>query len=443
MKTSTKTSNPLPLLERVLVVGNGGRENSLAWAIAKNENVKKVLVAPGNGGTEDHDSCYRLKVKGTGHQSLIEECMKNKIDLVVIGAEKPLSEGLADDMRKAGLIVFGPGADGALIEASKNWSKELMGKAKIPTARYWSATNQEEALKIVDELNQPLVVKADGLAAGKGVTVSKSIVETKQAIKDSFEGKFGIAGNTIVLEECIEGPEVSVFALCDGSEMIILPQAQDHKRLLEKDQGPNTGGMGAYAPAKVIDKKGIEQVKNSILKPVLEELIKRGINYRGVIYAGLMITNEGPKVIEFNCRFGDPECQALMPLMGNEFAEVLQSCALGCLSKAKKLSFSNLASACVVAASSGYPERPRQGDEIKIEFAKNELVEIFHAGTKKDDEGKLITAGGRVLSVVAQGNTFDEAFKIAYQGLANVSFEGINYRRDIGNQVRVANYPEG
>ncbi len=434
-KTST-TQDYLPPLKKVLIVGSGGRENSLAWVISKCDGIEEVFVFPGNGGTENHESCFRLILQDSSTNKLISECFLKKIDLIVIGPEKPLSEGMADQMREAGLVVFGPGADGAKIESSKTWAKELMREGGIPTAKYWSVSSKEEALKIANTSKKPLVVKADGLASGKGVTVPNSKEDTKIAIIDSFEGKFGIAGKTLVLEECINGPEVSIFALCDGKDMTLLPPAQDHKRLLKGDKGPNTGGMGAYAPAKLVNKDDIKEIKKIILEPTLNTLKKRNIDYRGVIYAGLMITEQGPKVIEFNCRFGDPECQALMPLMGPEIALTLQACALGRLKKAKELSIKNLASACVVAASYGYPNLPRTGDKIVISTEKNSSTQIFHAGTEKNKNNELVTTGGRVLSVVGQGTNFDEAFEIIYKNLKKIEFNGINFRSDIGNQVR-------
>tara|TARA_B100000700_G_scaffold76506_1_gene85760 strand:- start:619 stop:1566 length:948 start_codon:yes stop_codon:yes gene_type:complete len=306
----------------------------------------------------------------------------------------------------------------------------------IPTAKYWTTNSKEEALTILDKHKQPLVIKADGLAAGKGVTVCETIEQSEDAIEEAFSGKFGSAGSKVILEEKIEGPEVSIFALCDGKKLIVLPPAQDHKRLLEGDKGPNTGGMGAYAPATLINQQDLQDLTKLILVPTLEGLRKKNIEYIGVIYAGLMLTATGPKVIEFNCRFGDPECQALMPLMGEEFASVLFSCAKGELEKAPQLKFKNSYSACIVAASKGYPERPQTGDPITINSKSNSALQVFHAGTSTDPFGNIITAGGRVLSVVAQGESFDDAFKLAYENLEKINFDGMHFRKDIGYQVR-------
>ena len=423
-------------LKKILIVGNGGRENSLAWALSKNKSIERIYVWPGNGGTSNFDKCICLKTESKDEKTIIFECQKLKINLVIIGPEVPLSEGLASKMREAGLTVFGPCKEGAQLEASKDWAKALMIENNIPTAKYWSAESQEEALDILQRFNQPLVVKADGLAAGKGVTVCETIEQSKDAIKDIFSGKFGSAGKKIILEEKIEGPEVSIFALCDGEKLIILPPAQDHKRLLEGDKGPNTGGMGAYAPARLINQKDLDALTELILIPTLEGLKKKKIKYQGVIYAGLMLTSSGPKVIEFNCRFGDPECQALMPLMGEEFAHVLFACARGELDNAPTLTFNTKLSACIVATSKGYPESPRKGDKIKINTDSNSSLQIFHSGTAVDKFDNIITSGGRVLSVVAQGKSFNEAFDLAYSSLKKINFDGMFYRKDIGYQVR-------
>ena len=434
----TKNQNTMELreLKRILIIGSGGRENSLAWALSKNKSIQKIYVFPGNGGTANFKKCICLKTKSKDEKTIIFECQRLQINLVIIGPEVPLAEGWANKMREAGLTVFGPCQEGAQLEASKDWAKKLMIENNIPTAKYWSTKSKEEALKILERFKQPLVIKADGLAAGKGVTVCETIEESKEAIQAVFSGKFGSAGNTVILEEKIKGPEVSIFALCDGEKLIVLPPAQDHKRLLEGDKGPNTGGMGAYAPAPIINQKELEDLTELILIPTLEGLKKKKIKYIGVIYAGLMLTETGPKVIEFNCRFGDPECQALMPLMGEEFASVLFSCARGELDKAPKLTFKDLCSTCIVAASKGYPEKPQTGDQINIKLESNSSLQVFHAGTTIDSSDNIITSGGRVLSVVAQGKSFDKAFDLAYESLTKINFDGMHFRRDIGYQVR-------
>ena len=433
--THTSEGN-LPKLKSILVIGSGGRENALAWSLRDSFGIEKVFVSPGNAGTQSLSGCDQLNIESNDEIALKQICKSNKIDLVVIGPEEPLSNGLADSLRKEGLAVFGPGADGAKIEASKSWAKSMMEEDQIPTAKHWSIDSEEEAIEILHKVNKPLVVKADGLAAGKGVTVAETIEQTREAIGEVFKGKFGSSGEQVVLEERIYGPEISIFALCDGKKMVLLPTAQDHKRLKEGDMGPNTGGMGSYCPAPLVNQKDLKAIKKSILEPTLDGLIKRGIDYRGVIYAGLMLTESGPNVIEFNCRFGDPECQAIMPLLGKEFARVIQACALGALEKAPQLSISSLSSACVVAAAAGYPEEPRKNDPINIDIKASKSLQIFHAGTKCNDKGEIVTSGGRVLSVVAQESNFDLAFSKAYKALEKISFDGINYRKDIGHQVR-------
>jgi len=431
-------SDPATLLspERVLVVGGGGRENALAWALARSQGVAAVWVAPGNGGTADITGCHQLAIAESDAAGLLAACRTHAIDLVVIGPEAPLAAGLGDDLRAAGVAVFGPGADGAQLEASKQWAKALMVEASIPTAGYWPASSREEALAILETQKRPLVVKADGLAAGKGVTVADSLAEARAAIEEIFAGRFGGAGASLVLEERTEGPEVSVFALCDGERMVLLPPAQDHKRIGEGDTGPNTGGMGAYAPAPLLDAAGLEAVRQQVLEPTLAALKARGINYRGVIYAGLMLTPSGISVIEFNCRFGDPECETLMPLLGPELAQVLLACALGRLDVAPALTIAPHCSACVIAAAGGYPGEVRRGDRIESNLESSASLQLFHAGSQRLADGSTVTSGGRVLAVVAQGLDFDAAFAAAYGGLAQVHFEGITYRRDIGHQVR-------
>ncbi len=434
--TRTQDHERLSELKKILIVGSGGRENSIAWALAQNKNIQQIYVCPGNGGTSSYKKCVCLKSKSESEASIIKDCQRLKIDLVIIGPEDPLAAGLADKLRKSGLIVFGPCKEGAKLEASKDWAKTLMIDNNIPTANYWTTESEEEALRILESYGGPLVIKADGLAAGKGVTVCKTIQESKNAIEEVFSGKFGSAGKKIILEEKIEGPEVSIFALTDGEKLIVLPPAQDHKRLLDGDKGPNTGGMGAYAPATLVNQDDLIEIEEQILKPTLKGLQNKGIKYIGVIYAGLMLTSSGPKVIEFNCRFGDPECQALMPLMGEELAAVLFSCALGELEKSPKLSFKNTCSACVIAASQGYPENPKKGDIIDIQIEPNPSLQIFHSGTKINQNDNLITSGGRVLSVVTQGQNFNEAFQLAYKSLNKINFKGMHYRKDVGYQVR-------
>lgn len=422
---------------RILVVGGGGRENALAWALARCPGVAQVWVAPGNGGTQELAGCRQLAIAESDQAGLLAACRREAVELVVVGPEAPLAAGLADTLRGEGFAVFGPGADGARLEASKRWAKALMQEAGVPTAGHWCASSEAEALAVLEAQGQPLVVKADGLAAGKGVTVAETMAEARAAIGEIFAGRFGAGdGVSLVLEERTHGPEVSVFALCDGERMVLLPPAQDHKRIGEGDTGPNTGGMGAYAPAPLLDGAGLEQVRQLVLEPTLRALRSRGINYRGVIYAGLMLTATGPSVIEFNCRFGDPECETLMPLLGPELAAVLLACAEGRLDAAPALTILPGCSACVIAAAEGYPAAVRQGDPITSTLQPNEQLQLFHAGSRRDGPGPCLTSGGRVLALVAQDSDFDGAFARAYAGLGQVHFAGMTYRRDIGHQVR-------
>ena len=420
---------------RILVVGGGGRENALGWALARCPGVEQVWVTPGNGGTLELPGCGQLAIAESDQQGLLAACREHRIELVVVGPEAPLAAGLADQLRAEGLPVFGPGADGARLEASKQWAKALMQEAGVPTAGYWPASSEADALAALETQGKPLVVKADGLAAGKGVTVAESIEEAREAIREIFSGRFG-GDTSLVLEERSFGPEVSVFALSDGQRLVLLPPAQDHKRIGEGDTGPNTGGMGAYAPAPLLDPAGLEQVRQLVLEPTLQALRARGIDYRGVIYAGLMLTESGPSVIEFNCRFGDPECETLMPLLGPELAVVLLACAEGRLDQAPALTIQPGCSACVIAAAQGYPGEIRKGDAVTSSLVPSDHLQLFHAGTRREEGGTCVTNGGRVLAVVAQADDFDAAFARAYAGLDQVSFEGISFRRDIGHQVR-------
>ena len=429
------TAAPLTSPARVLVVGGGGRENALAWALLRSDGVQRVWVAPGNGGTLELPGCEQLAIAENDQDGLLAACREHEVQLVVVGPEAPLAAGLADHLRAAGIPVFGPGADGAQLEASKQWAKALMLQAGVPTAGYWKANSREEALAALEAQGKPLVVKADGLAAGKGVTVAETIEEARAAIEEIFAGRFG-GDASLVLEERTHGPEVSVFALTDGERMVLLPPAQDHKRIGEGDTGPNTGGMGAYAPAPLLDALGLEEVRQRVLEPTLTALQERGIRYRGVIYAGLMLTESGPSVIEFNCRFGDPECETLMPLLGPELAAVLLACATGTLDQAPDLSIAPHCSACVIAAAEGYPGEIRKGDPITSRLEPSDELQLFHAGTQRQADGRCLSSGGRVLAVVAQASDFDSAFEKAYTGLTQVNFEGMTYRRDIGHQVR-------
>ena len=436
MSINSKSSESLTRLENILIIGNGGRENSLAWAIQKNKLVKKVYMIPGNAGSERINKCERIKIDINNKIELVEKLCFLNIDLIVIGPEIPLANGLADFLREKNFKVFGPGMDGAKLEFSKSWAKEFMRDANIPTANFWKVNSPEEAKKIIYSSSTPLVVKADGLASGKGVFIPDSKDECYRAAEAILNGKFGKSGNIVVLEEKIQGPEVSVFALCDGEKYILLPTAQDHKRLKENDKGPNTGGMGAYSPAPLLTKDDLDKIIEEIIEPTINELNKKNIDYRGVIYFGLMITKYGAKVIEYNCRFGDPECQTIMPLLDQSFVLLLEKCSMGKLTGNEKIDTSNKVSGCVIATSKGYPHEYKTGFPIKIGKIDSTDCQIFDSGTNFNKNGELVTNGGRVLSIVCQEKDFDMVFEKVYKNLKEIDFDGIYFRKDIGHQVR-------
>ena len=436
MSINPTSSKCISKLENILIIGNGGRENSLAWAIQKNELVKKVYLIPGNAGSVRINKCERIKIDIKNKTELVKKLEFFKIDLVVIGPEIPLANGLADFLRNKNFKVFGPGKDGAKLEYSKSWAKEFMQDANIPTANFWKVNSPEEAKKIINSSTNPLVVKADGLASGKGVFIPDSKDECFRVTESILNGRFGDSGNVVVLEEKIQGPEVSVFALCDGERYILLPTAQDHKRIYEKDKGPNTGGMGAYSPAPLLTEDDLHKIIKEIIEPTIDELNKKNIIYKGVIYFGLMITKSGPKVIEYNCRFGDPECQTIMPLMDQNFVFLLEKCSMGNLTGDEKINTSDKVSGCVIATSKGYPHEYKTGFQIKIGKIDSNDCQIFDSGTSLSANGKLLTDGGRVLSIVCQDKDFDMVFEKAYKNLKEIHFEGIFFRNDIGHQVR-------
>ena len=437
MSFNAKSSKSTSRLENVLIIGNGGRENSLAWAIQKSSLVKKVYLIPGNAGSERIKKCERIRIDINNKDILVEKLNFLKINLVVIGPEIHLANGLADFLREKDFKVFGPNKDGAKLEYSKSWAKEFMQNAKIPTAKFWKVNSLDEAKKIINSSSIPLVVKADGLASGKGVFIPDSKDECFKAAESIFNGKLlGNSGGAVVLEEKIEGPEVSIFALCDGKRYILLPTAQDHKRLNERDKGPNTGGMGAYSPAPLLTEVNLDTIIKQIIEPTIDELNKRKIDYKGVIYFGLMITKSGPKVIEYNCRFGDPECQTIMPLMDQNFVFLLEKCSMGNLTGDEKINTSDKVSGCVIATSKGYPHEYKTGYQIKIGKIDSNDCQIFDSGTSLSTNGKLLTDGGRVLSIVCQDKDFDMVFERAYKNLKEIDFEGIYFRTDIGHQVR-------
>ncbi|MBD0266936.1 MAG: phosphoribosylamine--glycine ligase [Cyanobacteria bacterium Co-bin8] len=422
---------------KALVVGSGGREHALAWKLLQSPKVSEVVCIPGNGGTAALPRCRNVGMGVNDFEGIARFALVNNFPLVVVGPEQPLADGIADFLQQQGLKVFGPTQTGAQIEASKAWSKALMAQAGIPTAQSEVFTNAASALAFVQHQGFPIVVKVDGLAAGKGVTVAHSLDEATAAIEAAFSGKFGAAGERVVIEEFLVGQEASVLAVTDGQTLRLLLPAQDHKTIGEGDTGPNTGGMGAYAPTPIVTPDLMERVQREILEPALQAVKNQGIDYRGVLYAGLMITPEGdPKVVEFNCRFGDPEIQAILPLLETPLADLMLACVEGRLESFPPLEWKPGAAACVVAAAEGYPDTHRKGMAISgLDAAEETGALVFHAGTRKL-KGETIADGGRVLGITGVGDSFEGAIANAYAAAACISYDGMYYRRDIGHRVK-------
>ena len=422
---------------KVLVVGGGGREHALCVALRRSPKVERLWCAPGSDGIAGLAECVPDLL--TTHVDGIAAWAKTMaVDLVVVGPEAPLVAGLGDALRAAGIACFGPGREGAQLEGSKSWAKSLMIRNNIPTAVHHTFASAEDARSFCTQLETyPTVVKADGLAAGKGVSVCMSRSEAHKAITEAMEQRrFGDAGGTVVIEEFLRGEEVSVHAITDGETLLILPSAQDHKRVNDGDQGPNTGGMGAYSPAPVLTEKLLDVVVRTILVPILHSLKRENIEYRGVLYAGLMLTRSGPKVIEWNCRFGDPETQVILPRIRADVAELLLAAAKGTLDEVEGIDLDPRPVVGVVMASGGYPEAYAQGRAIRgLEKASaREGVTVLHAGTRKKD-GEWQTSGGRVLTVTATGTDFADARDRAYAAVADISFEGEHHRTDIARRA--------
>jgi len=418
---------------KVLVVGNGGREHALAWKLLQSEGIQQVFCVPGNGGTAVMDRCQNLPLGVDDFEGMARFASENDISLVVVGPELPLSRGITDYLRSQHIPVFGPTKAGAQIEASKAWAKALMQEAKMPTAKAVVFADASSAKAYVKTHGAPIVIKADGLAAGKGVTVAQTVAEAQAAIEEVFNSCFGI----VVIEECLMGEEVSVLALTDGVTIRPLLPAQDHKRIGEGDTGPNTGGMGAYAPARLLTPQLMERIEKEVLQSAIAHLQKRKIDYRGVLYAGLMITPQGePKVLEFNCRFGDPETQAILPLLETPLEELMLACVEQRLDKMPPICWKPGACVSVVMASGGYPGDYEKGKVISgIEQAEALGAIVFHAGTQLR-ENQILTDGGRVLGVTATGENFEQAIAQAYTAVDCIEFEGKYYRRDIGHRVK-------
>jgi len=418
---------------RVLLVGGGGREHALAWKIAQSPRVTALFTAPGNPGIARHAVCVPLTADAL--DGLVAFARRERIDLTVVGPEAPLVAGLADRLLDAGLAVFGPIAPAAAIEGSKAFAKDLMARNAIPTARFATFADPARARGYCREVGPPLVVKADGLAGGKGAIVCRTLADADEAVAECMErAAFGAAGATVVVEEFLSGEEVSFFALANGADALPLAAAQDHKTVFDGDQGPNTGGMGAYSPVASFDAAMERRVMDTIVRPTIAALAKEGAPYRGVLYVGLMLTAEGPKVIEFNCRFGDPECQALVVRVPGDLVPLLVAAAHGG-PWPEVGPWPTRASVCVVLASGGYPGKYGTGAAIEgVESAETAPgVTVFHAGTALRD-GRLVTAGGRVLGVTAAAGDLATAIARAYRAVGAIRFEGIHYRRDIGRR---------
>jgi phosphoribosylamine--glycine ligase len=420
---------------RILVIGSGGREHALVWKIAQSKLCDKLFCAPGNGGIAQIAECIDIKADDVA--GLLEFSRKEKIGLTVVGPEKALALGIVDEFTKAGLKIFGPNKLAANLEASKVFSKELMAKYQVPTADFKVFDSPDAAKRYIEAKGAPCVVKADGLAAGKGVVVAKTIDEAKAAVTSMMQDKvFGDAAKKIIIEECLIGQEASILVITDSKEVLALASAQDHKRIFDHDQGANTGGMGAYCPAPVVTADILKEVMDKIIYRAIDGLAKEGIEYRGVLYVGIMLTKDGPQALEFNVRFGDPETQAILPRLKSDLVEVILATSLGKLSKIGVLEWDQRACVCVVCAAGGYPGVYAKDKEIigLDAAAKMDGVIVFHAGTKKVED-KLLTSGGRVLGVTGLGATIKEAVNKTYQAVEKINFEGMHYRKDIGSKA--------
>lgn len=414
----------------ILLIGSGGREHALAWKIAQSPALGTLYIAPGNGGMKDLGTLTDLQV--SDHSAVIEFIKENSIELVVIGPEAPLVAGLTDDLNAAGILSFGPTKDAAQLEGSKGFTKDICRDYNIPTAAYGRFDNAESAKVYVNERGAPIVIKADGLAAGKGVIMAETIEQALTAIDECFDGSFGDAGAEVVIEEWLHGEEASFFVLTDGETALPLATAQDHKRAYDGDKGPNTGGMGAYSPAPIMSENLINQTMRDIIEPTIKAMKEKGNPYKGVLYAGLMITENGPKLIEYNARFGDPECQVLMMRLKSDILPALKAVAEGKL-EGETLDWDQQTAITIVMAAKGYPGTYEKGSQIKglEEAAQDDDLVIFHAGTKSEGD-KTIAIGGRVLNITASGNTVKEAQTKAYAAIDKINWPEGFCRRDIG-----------
>lgn len=414
----------------ILVIGSGGREHAICWKLRMGPSARKIYCAPGNGGTSK--SAANVDIPVQEHSEVIKFCEKSGIDLVVVGPEAPLARGISDDLEDAGIKVFGPSRAASRLESDKIFAKELMSKHGIPTADFRVFDNYGKAEKYIKSKGLPLVVKAYGLAAGKGVIVAVSREEALSAAQNMLvKKKFGQAGERIIIEDYLDGEEASILVLTDGENVIPLASSQDHKRVFDGDKGPNTGGMGAYSPAPVITEELFKKVSNEIIYPTIKALGREGIKYKGVLYYGIMITKTGPRVLEYNARFGDPETQVILPRLKSDLAELLMATAGGDIS-GKVLEWDRRDCACVVLAEEGYPGEYEKHKEITgLNEAEKDGALIFHAGTIEKN-GKYVTSGGRVLNVVGMAEGIENAVAVAYKAISKIQFEGMHYRKDIG-----------
>lgn len=416
---------------KVLVIGGGGREHALAWKVKQSPRVEQVFCAPGNAGTAK--VATNVDISPDDIAGLVRFAQSESIDLTVVGPELPLTLGIVDEFQRYRLPVFGPSKQGARLEGSKVFTKDLLRKYEIPTGFFGSFSDPDDARRYIAEVGPPIVVKADGLAAGKGVFICQTQKEAEDAVDEIMRSRiFGDAGEHVVIEEFLEGEEVSFIALTDGRTVRPLASSQDHKRALDGDHGPNTGGMGAYSPAPIVDEALHAQLMRDIMEPTADALRLEGIDYRGVLYAGIMVTESGPKVLEYNVRFGDPECQPLMLRLRSDLVDLMEACVEGTLAE-QAIEWDGRAAACVVLAAGGYPGHYDKGKVIegleRLDDWRDGVV--FHAGTTLKD-GEVLTSGGRVLGVTALGHTIRDAIDEAYRGVATIRWEGMQYRRDIG-----------
>ena len=415
---------------RILILGSGGREHALAWAVSQNPKCGRLFCAPGNAGIKEIATCVNLNIEDKN--VIVEFCKKEKISFVIIGPEGPLAMGVSDALEYENILTFGPSSGASMLETSKAFTKEVCKIGKIPTAKSQVFTKESDAIDFLNSCELPIVIKADGLASGKGVTIAYSQKEALLAVKDLFGGKFGSAGDSILIEDFLEGEEASFFVLCDGQNILPIGTAQDHKRAFDGEKGPNTGGMGAYSPAPIISKIVEEKVLSSIIEPTIEVMNSKGLTFKGVLYAGLIIKNEDVKLLEFNVRFGDPECQVLAVRLGAQLLDLLLDCASGNLKKAK-INWADDTAISIVIATKGYPDNYETGSVIKNLAAAESKngVQVFHAGTISE-KNKLLANGGRVLTITGRAKSLKAAREIAYKAVELIEWDEGFYRKDIG-----------